>query len=294
MDPTATAFVPDGTHPPRSTPLQALPESATFSETLCLALMNEQQAHHATKVALNQQVQRCSELEEQIKRNMQQIVSLNITRNNLGAIIKHNASKHGSRAAGEASTDQDEDAEEAALKEFYRTHQKLCRKRDETTGKDSLKTQKKQEFDDVVATGVAHDAGPALAAKVDDAQLFNLELLKNPEFDDSPGSALRRTLRKHFSIDCGLKDKATPSTPAGKHSRGDRLIDISPESVEGGKQKDNCNMDVNKGSAGHKTLPSGDEEQTNVTASQYQPRLLVRSFDIPCGEIYSLTQTDNG
>jgi hypothetical protein len=41
-------------------------EASSFGDTLCTALANEQHAHRATKMALNQHITRCLELEEQL------------------------------------------------------------------------------------------------------------------------------------------------------------------------------------------------------------------------------------
>ncbi|KIW50754.1 hypothetical protein PV05_09542 [Exophiala xenobiotica] len=89
MDPAAATFMPSNTTSTLPSPTLSAPRSVT----LCLALANEQQAHNATRLELNQEVQRCLELEAQIKKHVQQIASLTVTVNNLGAIIKHNINK---------------------------------------------------------------------------------------------------------------------------------------------------------------------------------------------------------
>ncbi|KAK5209958.1 hypothetical protein LTR41_004590 [Exophiala xenobiotica] len=103
MDPAAATFMPSTAPSTVPSPTlsalhstlhgSSLVNPATINQSLCLALANEQQAHNATRVALNQEVQRCMELEAQIKNNVQQIASLTVPVKNLGAIIKHNINK---------------------------------------------------------------------------------------------------------------------------------------------------------------------------------------------------------
>ena len=232
MDPTASAFMP-------GTELLSpgLSDSASFNNTLCVALANEQRAHQLTKAALSQQIIRNVELEDQLKRSKQQVVSMTTTINNLGAIIKHNASKQNS----EDSTSYNhfgssEDAEEAALKDFYREHQKL-----KDAVKEREERQTRQETDlkephqvnglpkkDTVETASASPPGKT----IDDAQLYNLELLQKPDECNSTNSVLRRTLRKHFSLDSGANDVKPLATPSKQRGVISKLVDISPESME--------------------------------------------------------------
>lgn len=298
MDPTAAAFVPgagSGLLSPAHTS-KGPGDSDTFNQALCLALANEQRAHKVNKLALNQQAQRCLELEEQLKRNATQISSLTTTVNNLGAIIKHNATKdHAESPIGVQKTDPVEDAEEVALREFYRARQNLRKSGEETSILyDALERQKEQyeakdlsaKTDDAAAAEAVGTASTALAADtaiaarwanaeegikaVDDAQLFNLDLLKNPDFDDSPASALRRTLRKHFFVD----DDKSPTTPVTHRKQSDRLIDISPESVQGGNCKED-RMGVGLSLAMSKQIHDEAREKMKAIGPETKPGLLV-------------------
>jgi hypothetical protein len=212
-------------------------EASSFGDTLCTALANEQHAHRATKMALNQHITRCLELEEQLNKTKQQIASMSVTINNLGAIVKHNASKQSSEESGSYDlSERSAEAEEVALREFYREYNKLknaAKEREEQNEKADLG----QNDDD---NSTCKDAASTLASttadvSVDDAQLYNLDLLQKPDPDDSTDSILRRTLRKHFSIDSSASDGKVTSTPSKSYSSLNKLIDVSPVSAENAK-----------------------------------------------------------
>jgi hypothetical protein len=186
----------------------------------------------------------------------------------LGSIIKHNvhetkpedihhkagAKKTGPVTVAESSPPPPEDqdaAEEEALREFYRTHQRLAKSDNHgilydayarrAVGHNNMPQENKQHHKDHVDTGELSKAtfdhkevakaNDIIARQVNESQLFNLELLKSPALDDSPASALRRTLRKHFFVEDERKlfDNSPPSTPV-KHT--DRLVEITPPSGE--------------------------------------------------------------
>ncbi|KIW72637.1 hypothetical protein PV04_00817 [Phialophora macrospora] len=223
MNPTAATFMPAaGVLSP------GVSESVSISETLCNALANEQRAHNITKTALAQHITQCIELEDQLRRSKQQIASMTITIKSLGAIIKHNTSKQDSEQDESRHTvEYSEEAEEAALRDFYCEYNKLSeaeKKREEEKRKELDNKDPCQDSDLTKQKPV-----------VEDAQLYNLDLLAKPDTDDSAESVLRRTLRKHFSLDSCPGDGKSPETPSHARGRLNRLIDISPESAAGDK-----------------------------------------------------------
>ena len=217
--------------------------AATFGDTLCTALANEQRAHHLTKTALNQHMARCAELEDQLDKSKKQIASMSATIKGLGAIVKHNASKQSSEQSGSYRlSERSDDIEEAALREFYRQYndlQKAARARDaqkeieKPEQKEELPSQKKDAAGDVVAAAVV-----APGVSMDDTLLYNLDLLQKPDPDDAAESVLRRTLRKHFSIDSSADEGCVLVTPCKKRSNLNNLIEISPESTNGVNDQD--------------------------------------------------------
>ncbi|EXJ61305.1 uncharacterized protein A1O5_11862 [Cladophialophora psammophila CBS 110553] len=237
MDATPSTFISEG-----GLAGQNLSDSTSFSETLCVALANEQRAHNATRAVLAQQITRRAEVEDQLRKSRQQIASMTTTINNLGAIIKYNANKSDAdTTGGHKKTNLSKADEEAALKEFYREHQKV---KDAAKEKAQPKEKEQSTSKEYSGTGISAKkdvAGVAAAAAsdvVDDAQLYNLDLLKKPTFDNSADSILRRTLRKHFSIDETADDGKFPATPAKSRPSINRLIEISPESLGGAKEKE--------------------------------------------------------
>lgn len=290
MDPNAASFVPSTamsspTLPMSSAALPSVsyPDSSTINQSLCLALVNEQQAHQATRLALTQEVQRCLELEAQLKRNLQQISSLTATVSNLGAIIKYNVNKEDATKAGKREQVFG-DAEDADLKEFYRNHPRLRKSEEEGHLHDAIQRQ----IEDAESKGLLETTAtePVDAAanvvKLDDPQLFNLDLLKDPKFDDSPASALRRTLRKHFAIaDDDHTQNTSPQTPvkAPTNANANKLIDISPESPESGQDTmDKKKMGKGPGLRGGKNDNSDADEHGSGTPQAAKPRLLVSPY----------------
>ncbi|KAI1621317.1 hypothetical protein EDD37DRAFT_672975 [Exophiala viscosa] len=285
MDPNAASFVPTTAMSSPILPAASVnvtyPDSSTVNQSLCLALVNEQQAHNSTRLALTQEVQRCLGLESQLKKNLQQISSLTATVNNLGAIIKYNVNKDGAtKEETRKKAHSSSDVEDADLKAFYRNHPRLRRSEEERKLHDAIQRQMDEvESKDPSTTIITTE--PVAAApnvvKLDETQLFNLELLKDPKFDDSPASALRRTLRKHFAIadDNKTQDKS-PITPVKATVNGNKLIDISPESPEGGQDKMD-KKELAKGSGlrgGHSDNNKEDEIGVGAPQAQTKPRLL--------------------
>jgi hypothetical protein len=206
-----------------------------LSEILCKALESEQRAHKATKATLAQYMSQNSALEGQLVQAKRQISSLNVTVKNLGAIIKHNASKQSSEESKSVSrANSSEDTEEAALREFYREYNDL--KKLMAPGQRCAANGEPLRGD---ARTSSNAVETATAKVVDDAQLYNLELLQKPDGDNSADSILRRTLRKHFSLDSAADDGQVLATPSQTRRNFSQLIDISPESVEAGRGRDN-------------------------------------------------------
>ncbi|KIW96575.1 uncharacterized protein Z519_01966 [Cladophialophora bantiana CBS 173.52] len=265
MDVTPTTFLLEGGFPG-----QNLSDSTSFSETLCVALENEQRAHKATRAALAQQIMRRAEVEDQLRKSRQQIASMTTTINNLGAIIKYNANKSDAdTTGGHKKTDLSEEDEEAALKEFYREYQKVkdaAKEKAQPKGREQSTGKEYSEPDISAQKDVAGVVAAAACDIADDAQLYNLDLLKKPTFDDSADSALRRTLRKHFSIDETADDDKFPVTPAKIRPSINRLIDISPESLGGAKVKDEAEHE-------NDMCVSQDQSRSNNPSNGSQQRL---------------------
>ncbi|KIX93319.1 uncharacterized protein Z520_10962 [Fonsecaea multimorphosa CBS 102226] len=280
LDPMSTAFPQEGEYSG-----QSLNDETSFSETLCVALANEQRAHSVTKAVLNYQIRKRTEAEDQLKQYRQQISSMTMTIKNLGDIIKYNTNKYHRVAPGvwplerpgvwpdklKIANFPDESEEEAALKEFYREYQKA---KDAAKEKEQRKEKEQQTEKERSGTGVSakKDTADVNVAPfndvVDDAQLYNLELLKKPTFDDSADSILRRTLRKHFSIDENVDDGKAPTTPARRRPSINRLIDISPESLGEAKEKEKTEGE------GDMAAPK-EESRVDDLANEIQQRLKV-------------------
>lgn len=241
MDPMASAFTPSSSLCNLSLQVSDAamsnlynPEPAVINQSLCLALANEQQAHNETRLALEEESQRCLQLEQQIEMYIQKIARLNTTVNSLGAIIKHNVNKENEAHRNDSNKEStiEADQEGVSLKEFYRNHSLLRKDRESektTLGEDVKNVERQypggEEENDLTGTA-------ALAETVvDEAQLFNLELLKSPKYDPSPESALRNTLRKHFVI-TEASVQTTIKTPIKTSADANKLIDLSPESPE--------------------------------------------------------------
>ncbi|KIW30631.1 hypothetical protein, variant 1 [Cladophialophora immunda] len=257
---------------------QSRSDSTSFTETLCVALANEQRAHNATKAALAEKIDRCILMESQIRRNRQQITSMTTTIKSLGAIVKHNAngSKGKPPVAWWYETDVSEDNDEVALREFYREYQKV---KDAAKEKDQYKEEEQHTEEERPGTGVSakkDTTGVVVAPSsdvVDDAELYNLDLLKKPTFDNSADSVLRRTLRKHFSIDDNADDGKPPMTPTRRRPSINRLIDISPESSGEAKEKDKTEREYDMGTPKKETLVdnSANDSQQRLNASTTNP-----------------------
>lgn len=242
MDPMASTFTPSsslyssGLEVPDATMSSSYhPDPTAINQSLCLALANEQQAHNATRLALEKESQRCLQLEGQIEENLQTIKRLNTTVNSLGAIIKHNLSKENEahHTDGNKKGTAESNQEEADLKEFYRDHSRL--RKDHESEKTEVRDMKDMERQYPGGKEQHGLAGIVAVAEtvVDEVQLFNLELLKSPNFGPgpSPESALRNTLRKHFAI-TDTSVQTTTKTPTKTRVNANKLIDLSPESPE--------------------------------------------------------------
>ncbi|EXJ78975.1 hypothetical protein A1O3_08475 [Capronia epimyces CBS 606.96] len=254
MDPTAAAFVP----------------TTTLNQSLGLALVNEQEAHNATRAALRKEVERGMQQEEQIVQYQQQISRLTVTVNNLGAIIKHNLSKLGDEnAARDKDVDSVKDMEEAALHEFYGSNPHLA--------KSPESRQEKHEH--LACLDSRHPAVSAngMIVKVDETQLYNFELLTSPDDGGSPISALRQTLRKQFSIAEDLNaNQSILATPAASRTSVNKLVDISPESAESDKEV------IEEKYIAHVSGCSNHEEagvtKPSSAGAVFKPRLLPAAF----------------
>lgn len=260
MDPTAAAFVP----------------TVTLNQSLGLALVNEQQAHSATRAALRKETERSAQLEDQIKEHQQQISRLTATVNSLGAIIKHNLEKTNTEnpQAGN-DTGLTKVAEEAALQDFYRSNPRLAKGVDPVTRSGEPQHQEKHESStSSVETAVALPAKPN---KVDENQLFNFDLLTSPQDDTSPMSALKQTLRKQFCIAEDVRDgQPMLATPAKSRTSVNKLIDISPASEESA-EKESEQRHTSNGSDCSASW-TVDVIKTSDTGVTPKARLLVSQF----------------
>ncbi|KIW84562.1 hypothetical protein Z517_03812 [Fonsecaea pedrosoi CBS 271.37] len=277
MDPTSTTFTAAGVFASQNPS-----DSTSFSQTLFVALTNEQQAHNVTKAALVEQIKQRVEVEDELEKSRRQIASMTTTINTLGAIIKYNASKgNGDTTKERQKTETSEEDEEVALREFYREYQKV---KDAAKGRHGRKEMEQHAGEErsgncVSAKENAVDVTvPPSGDVVDDAQLYNLDLLKKPTFDDSADSILRRTLRKHFSIEDNGEDGNPPATPARRRPGIAKLIDISPESVGEVMEKEEVEAKRNmQASKEETTVNASDDIQRQLkatTVSINQVRLL--------------------
>jgi hypothetical protein len=86
MNPSARAFTPDSTAPPRTT----ADELCVMSQSLCKALAETRQALKASKLALEEETNKRAKAEEEVKSLLKTNSSLASTAQMLGAIVKHN------------------------------------------------------------------------------------------------------------------------------------------------------------------------------------------------------------
>ncbi|KIW17401.1 hypothetical protein PV08_04595 [Exophiala spinifera] len=236
------------------------PDPAALSQSLCLALANEQQAHNATKLALEEETQRCLHLEQQIEKYIQKIATLTTTVKSLGAIIKHNVNQENQAHLKDDNRESTmkRNQEEAIPKELSQDHSSPNVEEMEPPNPGC---EEQNDFTEAIAVA---------ETVVDEAQLFNLELLKSPRFDPSPDAALRNTLRKHFVV-TDSSAEATTKTPANKHVDVRKLIDLSPESPEDHKEivaRDNHQTQGEpNGAKGWNTLLTADTPVLELPAS---------------------------
>jgi hypothetical protein len=86
MNPSARAFTPDPTAPPRTT----TDELCVIDQSLCKALAETRQALKASKLALEEETNKRAKAEEEVKSLLKTNSSLASTAQMLGAIVKHN------------------------------------------------------------------------------------------------------------------------------------------------------------------------------------------------------------
>ena len=86
MNPSARAFIPDPTAPPRTT----ADELCVTNQSLCKALAEARQALKASKLALEEETNKRVKAEEETKSLLKTNSSLASTAQMLGAIVKHN------------------------------------------------------------------------------------------------------------------------------------------------------------------------------------------------------------
>ncbi|KIX00158.1 uncharacterized protein Z518_10295 [Rhinocladiella mackenziei CBS 650.93] len=174
MDPTVAAFVPDGSSAaPRPS------DGTAINQSLYVALMNEQDAHNATKVALNIQIQRCAELEGQLKKVMQQVSGLTTTVSRLRAIVKYHINNKKRFKRGEENGSRGR-CRRSCVEEFCHNHGWLTTNSDQGILYDALERQKKRyETHGYPEKKVVCGTTSTDSIEVDDAELFNWDWLKN-------------------------------------------------------------------------------------------------------------------
>ena len=219
MNPVASMFVPSGLQTRYDSD-----EAATTLHALARSLASEQNAHHATQMALEEAMNKVSELEVSMKNMEKQNKSLVSAVNMLGGIIKHNQHKLRKRdqtptkpkISSEAdNADVDEPADQVSPIVYDVLAKQLAEK-----GRSSTET----EATSVADTVEVNPIGPA-----DDSDLFNLDLLKRPVHEDNAGSALRRTLRRHFFASSDEENTSHLVDVLNPLQNTDELISISPE-----------------------------------------------------------------
>lgn len=219
MNPVASTFVPSGLQTRYDSD-----EAATTLHALARSLASEQNAHHATQVGLEEAMNKVSELEGSMKKIEKQNKSLVSAVNMLGGIIKHNQHKLRKRDQTPTKPDISSEADNADLDEPVNqvspiVYDVLAKQLAEK-GRSSTESE---------ATGVADSVQVNPTGPADNADLFNLELLKRPVHEDGAGSALRRTLRRHFFKSSDEENAGHLSDVITPLQNTDELISVSPE-----------------------------------------------------------------
>ena len=220
MNPVASTFVPS-----------VLPnrhdsdDATTTLHALARSLASEQNAHHATQIALEEALNKVSELENSMKKIEKQNKSLVSAVNMLGGIIKHN--QHKLRKRDQTPTKPDISSEDvnAELSEPVEqvspiVYDVLAKQLAQKENRSGMETE---------ATSVADSVQVKPIKPADDTDLFNLELLKRPVQEDSAESALRRTLRRHFIESSDEDNTARLSRVVSPVQSANQLISVSPD-----------------------------------------------------------------
>jgi hypothetical protein len=239
-------------------------ENPLVGDILVMALANEQQAHAKAKAALGVQIDRCVGLEAQVRKCEQKMASMEATISSLGAIVKHNAKQFKTQTDANHVPIWPREQEEAGLREFYRKYNKANEAAAEKD-RGNLLFARRTSTPDSLTTSLL----PA------DTELYNLDLLQEPDDDnDNPtDSALRRTLRKHFSIETN-DETFTPAKSAGRASLKN-LLEISPPSAKDATKEDVSKV---KGSVPNDAKPASSPTEPSASGlTSTQVRLPVGS-----------------
>lgn len=221
MNPIASIFVPSG----RLTTYGS--DEATITlQALARSLAAEQHAHHATQIALEDSLSRVKELEGDMKKIEKQNKSLVSAVNMLGGIIKHNQHKVSRKDL--TPTKLNSSVEEVKAEPEEPVHQMspivydvLAKQLAEKEGRNCTEV----EVASVADSLQVNEAG----STTDDTDLFNLELLQSPEREETAGSALCRTLRRHFFESPEMDNTGRLSRVATPLQSTDKLISVSPD-----------------------------------------------------------------
>ncbi|KAJ9602427.1 hypothetical protein H2200_012969 [Cladophialophora chaetospira] len=288
MDPTAANFMP-------TTDLHSagISDSASVTGTLFNALANEQHAHinekgahNATKADLAQQITICAEQAKQLEAYERKIAQMQTQLDLLKAIVKHNASQ---RDSDEMESNKEarysEDAADPGLNKYYRETRKLKKTDNQEEGTKGEQVDHADPLQDEKPTNdAAHTVAAASANEVvDDLHLFNLDLLQNLDSDNSIDPALRRTLRKQFSIDSSADDGKPPSKKRGSLYN---LVNIATESVGSVRDMPVSSTSVNGNLSPAQTrLPVGEQidmhrsTETDKQQDTTDPAVTPEDFD---------------
>lgn len=204
------------------------PDPALINQSLTLALVNEQQGHEQTRIALHEETQKSIRLEEELGRCNGRIRKLQMRMKLMEDIPHQNTSGEFELKSANISNGFVEGVEQDVARLTQDSFGSV-------DGGDVVAHDSPQrpDLDTAVAisthsngeesgVGVAEEA----AREVDDSQLFDLGALEGEGLEDSLDSNARRTLRKHFFIN-PQQDTIT-ATPVQQTSN--KLIEVSPDS----------------------------------------------------------------
>lgn len=210
------------------------PDPALINQSLTLALVNEQQGHEQTRIALHEETQKSFRLEEELGRCNGRIRKLQMRMKLMEDIPHQNTGGgFGLESANIANgfvegVDQDIKQDVARL-----THNGSG----SADGHDVVAHDNPQrpDLDTAVVVGThsnGEEKGVSVveeaAREVDDSQLFDLGALEGEGLEDLLDSNARRTLRKHFFVN-PQQDTIT-TTPVQQASN--KLIEVSPDSSD--------------------------------------------------------------